>query len=137
FLQRIVNGGGRIEREYGLGRLRTDLLILWFYGEDRTQRCVLELKILRGSLATVIKKGLEQTWQYLDRCGAEEGHLLIFDRGDKAWEKKLFRREETHRGKEITVWGIWWEDNAGFRAGPERGKAGTVHDSMILANPEY
>ena len=29
FLQRIVNGGGRIERGYGLGRLRTDLLVLW------------------------------------------------------------------------------------------------------------
>ena len=29
FLQRVVNGGGRIEREYGLGRGRTDLLILW------------------------------------------------------------------------------------------------------------
>ena len=28
FLQRIVNSGGRIEREYGLGRRRTDLLIL-------------------------------------------------------------------------------------------------------------
>ena len=28
-LQRIVNGGGRIEREYGLGRGRTDLLVLW------------------------------------------------------------------------------------------------------------
>ena len=29
FLQRIVNSGGRIEREYGLGRVRTDLLVLW------------------------------------------------------------------------------------------------------------
>ena len=29
FLQRVINGGGRIEREYGLGRGRTDLLILW------------------------------------------------------------------------------------------------------------
>ena len=29
FLQRIVNGGGRIERDYGLGRQRVDLLILW------------------------------------------------------------------------------------------------------------
>ncbi len=28
FLQRVVNGGGRIEREYGLGRGRTDLLVL-------------------------------------------------------------------------------------------------------------
>jgi len=29
FLQRIVNSGGRIEREYGLGRMRTDLLVIW------------------------------------------------------------------------------------------------------------
>ena len=29
FLQRVVNGGGRIEGEYGLGRGRTDLLIVW------------------------------------------------------------------------------------------------------------
>ena len=28
FLQRVVNSGGRIEREYGLGRGRTDLLIV-------------------------------------------------------------------------------------------------------------
>ena len=33
FLQRIVNGGGRIEREYGLGRRRTDLLVFWPQGE--------------------------------------------------------------------------------------------------------
>jgi hypothetical protein len=26
-LQGIVNGGGRIDREYGLGRRRTDLLV--------------------------------------------------------------------------------------------------------------
>ena len=31
-LQRIVNGGGRIEREYALGRGRTDLLIVWPQG---------------------------------------------------------------------------------------------------------
>ena len=37
FLQRIVNGGGRVEREYGLGRRRTDLLVIWPYpgGEQR------------------------------------------------------------------------------------------------------
>ena len=29
FLQRVVNSGGRNEREYGLGRLRTDLLVEW------------------------------------------------------------------------------------------------------------
>ena len=29
FLQRVLNGGGRIEREYGLGRQRVDLFIRW------------------------------------------------------------------------------------------------------------
>ena len=28
FLQRLVNGGGPVEREYGLGRGRTDLLVI-------------------------------------------------------------------------------------------------------------
>ena len=34
---RLVNGGGRVEREYGLGRRRTDLLVIWPYpgGEQR------------------------------------------------------------------------------------------------------
>ncbi|MCL2065127.1 MAG: ATP-binding protein [Candidatus Cloacimonetes bacterium] len=31
YLQRVVNGGGYINREYGLGRKRTDLHIKWMY----------------------------------------------------------------------------------------------------------
>ena len=106
FLQRIVNGGGRIEREYGLGRMRTDLFILWFH-PGGVQKVVIELKLLHNSLEQTLAKGLAQTWEYLDRCGAEEGHLVIFDRTEsKAWEEKLFRREETIRGRLLTVWGM-------------------------------
>ena len=53
FLQRIVNGGGYIDREYGLGRKRTDLLIrkpLTDHYGGPVQRVVLELKIKRGDL---------------------------------------------------------------------------------------
>ncbi|MEM6699179.1 MAG: AAA-like domain-containing protein, partial [Bacteroidota bacterium] len=49
FLQRIVNGGGRIEREYGFGRGRTDLFIEFFYPQEQPtakHEIVLELKIL-------------------------------------------------------------------------------------------
>ncbi len=74
FLQRIVNGGGRISREYGLGRRRTDLYIEWpvdaqagFHGE--TQRIVLELKIRYGSLEATLADGLPQTSDYAARCG--------------------------------------------------------------------
>lgn len=106
FLQRIINGGGRVEREYGLGRGRTDLLIIWPY-PDGEQRIVIELKIRRGALDQTIAQGVEQTWTYLDRVGAEEGHLVIFDRDKKrSWEEKIFSRAETYRGVTIQIWGM-------------------------------
>ena len=109
FLQRIVNSGGRVEREYGLGRMRTDLLIVWPAGAppDRTRSMVIECKLLHGSLERTIREGLQQTRAYMDRCGAVEGHLVIFDRTPgKAWQDKLFRRAETGDGGPITVWGM-------------------------------
>ena len=76
-------------------------------GEGETQKIVIELKLLHKSLEQTLALGLEQTWEYLDRCGAEEGHLVIFDRAlDKAWEEKLFQRYETVRGQRMTVWGM-------------------------------
>lgn len=108
FLQRIVNGGGRIEREYGLGRGRTDLLITWPYGDDKVQTVVIETKIRRGELEkVVIPKGLNQTWTYMDRCGTEEGHLVIFDRSKKrTWSEKIFRMVRNHNETQIIVWGM-------------------------------
>ena len=105
FLQRIVNGGGRIEREYGLGRGRTDLLIIWPQG-GRTRKVVIECKILHKSLERTVQEGLEQTAAYMDRCGAESGHLVIFDRGDGRWEDKVFCRRESCGDTEIHVWGM-------------------------------
>jgi hypothetical protein len=106
FLQRIVNSGGRVEREYGLGRMRTDLLVIWPY-PGGIQKTVIELKILYKSMSNTLEEGLEQTWEYMDRCGTVEGHLVIFDRDkDKPWEEKIFNREEVYKGKKIKVWGM-------------------------------
>ena len=88
YLQRVVNGGGRIEREYGLGRGATDLLVLWpresGQPSDLWERFVVECKVLRDtdrkSLAWTIERGVEQTLGYMAQCGAEEGHLVVFDR---------------------------------------------------------
>jgi hypothetical protein len=66
FLQRIINGGGRINREYALGRDRVDLLILW-----KTQRIVIELKIWHSTTKTLLN-GLEQTARYMDTSHATE-----------------------------------------------------------------
>jgi hypothetical protein len=102
FLQRIVNGGGRIEREYGFGRGRTDLFVEFFDAEGLVQGMVLELKRLRGSLEATLAEGISQTKAYLDRCGATEGHLIIFDRDpQRKWEDKIWTREV----EGIQVWG--------------------------------
>lgn len=111
FLQRLVNGGGRIHREYGLGRRRTDLLIEWpvdeaagFHGD--VQRIVIELKLLHGALETVIQQGLEQTAEYADKVGASEAHLVLFNRDPAtAWEDKIWHRTaETARWR-VDIWG--------------------------------
>ena len=106
-LQRIVNGGGRIEREYALGSGRTDLLIVWPQGR-RERRWVVECKLRRGDLERTIAEGLAQTRAYLDRCGGEAGHLIVFDRApERSWEEKIFRRDAPGAGAApVTVWGM-------------------------------
>lgn len=112
FLQRVVNGGGYIDREYGLGRGRTDLLItkpLTEHYGGPVQRIVLELKILRSNLESTIEKGLEQTARYMDRCGGtvNEGHFILFDRhSGRSWDEKLWHRRYEYNGRQIEVWGM-------------------------------
>ncbi len=96
FLQRIINGGGRIHREYALGRKRVDLLLTW-----KHQRYVIEIKVKRAG-KDPLAQGLEQIVEYMDKSCATEGHLVIFDRNlDKTWEEKIFYKEE----KNISIWG--------------------------------
>ena len=95
FLQRVVNAGGHITREHGLGRGRTDLLISWRKARE-AQVFVIECKVRRqrDGLDEVVRRGALQTAGYVDRSGAAEGHLLVFDRDErKPWEEKVFHRE--------------------------------------------
>ena len=112
FLQRVVNGGGRIEREYGLGRGRTDLLIVWPRAgtaapEDGGDKFVIECKVAHKGLERTIGEGMRQTAAYMDRCAARTGHLVVFDRRvDRSWDEKIFRRDVRLDGRKITVWGM-------------------------------
>jgi hypothetical protein len=123
FLQRIINSGGRIEREYGLGRQRVDLLVLWPLETEEAavqagraawtrwqgpvQKVVVELKVLHKSLEQTIAKGLDQTRTYMDTCGTTDGHLVIFNRDpDISWEDKIFHRTEICRGIPVQIWGM-------------------------------
>lgn len=113
FLQRIVNGGGRIGREYALGRKRTDLFLEWpideaqgFYGP--LQRVVIELKLVhKGTPEAILPESLQQTADYADRVGADEAYLLIFDRrAGRSWEARCWQREEDCGARRIPVWGM-------------------------------
>ena len=109
FLHRVVNGGGRIEREYGLGRGRVDLLIVWPQGE-RVREFAVECKVVRDreGLESTVEAGVEQTARYMDRCAAEAGHLVVIDqRAGRRWDEKVFhRRLRSGDGVPIDVWGM-------------------------------
>ena len=95
-----------VDREYGLGRRCSDLCVVWSYPSG-VQRGVIGLKIRYHSLEQTLAAGLEQTWRYADATGAEEAHLVIFDRRPKvAWSKKIWQRSEQYAGMAISVWGM-------------------------------
>ena len=112
YLQRVVNSGGRIGREYAVGRGRTDLLIEWRQvarGQVQIRKYVIECKVRTGrvGLERLIGEGLEQTAAYMDRSGAEAGHLVIFDlRPGVSWEERLFQKDPTPGETPVTVWGL-------------------------------
>lgn len=104
FLQRLINGGGRISREYALHRKRVDLLIQW-PAHLPSQRIVIELKILQNLHS--LTEGLRQTAEYMDLSNATEGHLVLFNRDQrKTWAEKIYQRQEIYDAKKITLWGL-------------------------------
>jgi hypothetical protein len=116
FLQRLVNGGGVIEREYGLGRARLDLLVRWHIGPDATggpageDRHAIEMKVWRDGERDPLPKGLEQIDGYLSRLSLATGTLLLFDARSGApsgadWETRgRMTTETTPGGRNVTVW---------------------------------
>jgi len=99
FLQRVINGGGQIEREYGLGRGALDLMITW-----TGARHAIEVKLRRDTETE--PEAVAQIARYLDRAGLSEGWLVLFDlRKELAWADKLVMREIAHAGKTIHVVG--------------------------------
>ncbi|MCX4239818.1 AAA family ATPase [Paraliomyxa miuraensis] len=99
FLQRIVNGGGTVVREYGLGRGALDLLVDW-----RGQRHAIEVKIRRDTVTE--QRALDQVARYLDHLGLAEGWMVLFDpREALSWEERLYAREVEHAGKRVRIVG--------------------------------
>ena len=110
FLQRVVNGGGYIDREYGVGRGRIDLLVRWpFAGPDgkrQWQREALELKVWRDGEPDPKARGLKQLDEYLGSLGLDHGTLVLFDRRKKAsriGKRTKLGRARTASGRPVVL----------------------------------
>jgi hypothetical protein len=103
FLQRVVNGGGRIDREYAIGSKRLDLCAAF-----RGEKLGVEVKTWRDSDKTgdPTVQGLPQLDGYLARLGVDRGWLLLFDQRKKvaALPERLTReRVKTESGRQVDL----------------------------------
>jgi len=90
FLQRVINGGGKIYREYSLGSFRFDIFITWDYQvlvgaetQTQTQKFVIELKTYSSGqkYETIRQDALQQTADYAHACGLNDNaHIIVFNR---------------------------------------------------------
>jgi hypothetical protein len=99
FLQRVINGGGEVIREYAAGTGRIDLCIKY-----ENQKYPIELKIRYGD--KYVEDGLKKTARYMDTLGCDEGWMVVFDRRTTvSWDDKIYTQKETVNGKSITIIG--------------------------------
>jgi len=105
FMQRIVNGGGFIDREYAVGSGRLDLCIRWPH-KDGLQRLAFELKV-RTDRKNPLGEGLDQLARYLRGLGLVQGTLIIFDRRTNAppVDERGQVQNEVHDGLNILI--LW------------------------------
>jgi len=101
FLHRVVNGNGRIEREYAIGSRRLDLAL--FYGATQL---AMELKVWRDGDPDPLTQGLGQLDLYLSGLGLATGWLVIFDqrRGlPPISQRTTTETATTPDGRQVTV----------------------------------
>ena len=106
FLQRVLNGGGRIEREFAAGRGRVDLAT--YYGGRWS---IIEVKLVnRLGREQTIAEGLRQVVRYRDAIDREAAaYLVVFDRTKagraKPWQERLTWDVQQTSDGEVTVVG--------------------------------
>ena len=104
FLQRVLNGGGRIDREYAAGRGRMDLAV-----EYNSKMYIIEIKLIHShdSSAEVQSEGLDQIARYRDKIDKNAPtYLVIFDRRPDARERSWDERITWKNVDGITVVGL-------------------------------
>jgi len=81
-----------------LGRKRVGICL-----EYKEQKYPIEIKIFRNNKS--ITDGLEQTFEYMEKCGSDEGWLVVFDRDNgKPWEKNYICVMRLITVKPLLLW---------------------------------
>ncbi len=102
FLQRIINGGGRIEREMAIGNGRTDLAVFW-------QDQIIPIEIKMHHDARSEPDGFRQLSRYMDKLGQKRGHLVFFEKKSSEelpWEMRIRHEVRQMEDKEIVFWAM-------------------------------
>ena len=102
FLQRIINGGGHIEREMAVGNGRTDLAVFW-----KEQLFPIEIKMHHDARSET--QGIQQLSRYMDKLGQQRGFLVLFEKkssDELPWEQRIRREIHTVDNKEIVLLGM-------------------------------
>ena len=97
YLQRVVNSGGSIQREFAVGTKRADLVVTFGGRKD-----VIELELASASKA--LERGLAQVASYAKCLGRDAGYLILFDTsGDTPWEDRGGVEEVESDGVTVVV----------------------------------
>ena len=96
-IQRVVNSGGSIQREFAVGTKRADLVVTFGGRKD-----VIELELASASKA--LERGLAQVASYAKCLGRDAGYLILFDTsGDTPWEDRGGVEEVESDGVTVVV----------------------------------
>jgi len=107
FVQRIVNGGGKVYREYALGTDSCDVMMEIPYENGKIQSEIVELKRRRKYKDMKLVNLMEKQWlpqlaKYLHVKGLEKGYMFVFDLSMEENQMKQEHHVE-FRGKQFTV----------------------------------
>ncbi|MBN2736683.1 MAG: ATP-binding protein [Spirochaetales bacterium] len=105
FLQRIIDGGGQIVRQYFLGRGRVTLLIKW-PTKSSEQNVLIDMRYLTGNLKEAIKEGAEILGIEMMNLGIKYGHLVYFEKNYTSLSEQKVFSQNLSKGYTIDVWKI-------------------------------
>jgi hypothetical protein len=99
WLDRVVNGGGRVEREAVVANGKMDVLLRY-----RELTLPIEIKVHLDGRADPVPQGLEQLDRYCEGLRVDSGWLVVFDQRKAATGERLENEEVvTAGGRKVLV----------------------------------